>query len=66
MIIHENECVGCQLPCIYSSCPYYDVKRFVCDECGEEATLYEFNGQELCIECIAKQLIVVEGSECYY
>lgn len=67
MRIHTNECVGCpsNLPCIYNSCPYYNVERFYCDECKSEDTLYEFDGQELCIDCIIKQLTVVEGSECY-
>lgn len=67
MIVHENECVGCppEMSCIGTACPYYDVTRFYCDKCGKEETLYEFNGQELCIECVSKQLTIVEGSECY-
>ena len=68
MIIHENECVGCppEMGCIGTACPYYDVARFYCDECKREEKLYEFNGRELCIDCIIKQLTVVEGSDCYY
>lgn len=66
MRTYENECVSCQLPCLHSSCPYYNVERFYCDTCGSEGVLYEFDGQELCVDCILKQLHIVEGSECYY
>lgn len=66
MRIHTNECVSCNLPCIHNSCPYYNVERFYCDECKNEDTLYEYDGRELCIECIKKRLTVVEGSEYYY
>ena len=48
----ESECVGCELPCIGRGCPYYEVTRFYCDECGGETTLYHFDGRELCIECV--------------
>lgn len=68
MMIVENECVGCppEMGCLGSACPYLNVKRFYCDKCGKEETLYKFDGQELCIDCIIKQLTVVEGSDCYY
>lgn len=51
----ENDCVDCGLPCIGTSCRYYAV-HFYCDDCGDEDTLYEFDGEELCIRCIAKKL----------
>jgi hypothetical protein len=65
MKLIENECVGCPpgVPCLGSSCPNRNVPHYYCDECHEEATLYEFNGLELCLDCIAKRLDVVEGSE---
>jgi hypothetical protein len=59
----ENDCVGCELPCIGDACPYHNVPHYYCDKCGEEDTLYEFDDQELCIDCIKDQLSVVEGSE---
>lgn len=65
MKIRTNECVGCQSTCIHGSCRYYNVERFYCDKCKNEDTLYEFDGQELCIDCIIKQLDIVEGSDCY-
>ena len=61
----ENECVDCGLPCLYRSCKYYAVTRFYCDQCSDQATLYEFEGRQLCIECIKKLLPLVEGSEIY-
>lgn len=56
MIIKESGCVDCDLPCIYQTCPYYEITRYLCDECKEEDTLYSFDGQELCSECILKRL----------
>lgn len=52
----ENDCVDCGLPCIGTSCRYYKAVHFYCDDCGDEDTLYEFDGEELCIRCIAKRL----------
>ena len=59
----ENECVGCTsigLHCIGSSCPKLNVPHWYCDDCEEEKQLYHFDGQELCIDCITKQLEKVE------
>ena len=51
-----NECVECGLPCLGNACPNRRVTRFFCDNCGEEADLYYFDGQELCISCIEEML----------
>lgn len=59
----ENECVMCGLPCMGDSCPNRNVIRFYCDDCGEETTLYHYDGEELCIDCIKNRLEKVEGSE---
>ena len=59
----ENECVGCTsigLHCIGSSCPKLNVPHWYCDDCEEEKQLYHFDGQELLIDCITKQLEKVE------
>lgn len=56
----ENECVSCGLPCLGNSCPYRNVTRYYCDKCGEETTLYHFDGEELCIDCIKNSLEEVE------
>lgn len=61
MIVIENECVDCDLPCIYEACPYYRVVRYYCDRCGsEEDVLYWWNGEQLCLDCIANDLEEVE------
>lgn len=60
MIKTENECCGCELPCIYEACPFWAVTRLYCDECGEESVLYWWGGQQLCIACIEDKLERVE------
>ena len=54
----ENDCVDCGLPCI-ASCPYKNAVHYYCDHCGEEEELYEYEGEELCIECIAESLVII-------
>lgn len=61
MIVIDNECVDCGLPCLYTACPYYKVIRFFCDKCDEEVEdLYYFDGEQLCADCVLKQLEKVE------
>ena len=62
MRIYTNECVDCGLPCLHTSCPYYNVERFYCDECGDEITLYEYENRELCESCLLKMFPKIEGS----
>lgn len=46
-------CVDCGLPCMGKSCPYWEVEERFCDKCGEETSqLYEYNGKELCEDCL--------------
>lgn len=61
----ESECVMCDLPCIQNACPNYEVTRYYCDKCNDETTLYEYDGLELCIDCIRKELPVVDGSDIF-
>lgn len=59
MVKYENECVGCNTildGCLGSACQYKHVPHFYCDDCNEEDDLYEFDGEQLCIECIKKRL----------
>ena len=61
----ENECVGCppHMGCMGSGCPNRNVEHFYCDKCKDEETLYYYDGEELCINCIIKKLEIVKGSE---
>lgn len=56
MIRTESGCVDCGLPCLHESCPHYEYVVYECDNCGDETNLYWFDNQQLCIDCIIKQL----------
>ena len=61
MIRYENECVDCGLPCMHERCIYWAVTRLYCDECdNEENTLYWWDDQQLCLDCIEARLERVE------
>ena len=62
MVVIENDCVGCADvigTCLGPDCPNRHVPHYYCDKCGEEEDLYEFEGEELCIDCIEKMLVKV-------
>lgn len=65
MITYENECCGCateNYPCMGSACPNRHVMHLICDKCDEDVeTLYEYEGQQICAECLLKQFPKVEG-----
>lgn len=60
MIKYEDECCSCAVPgypCLGSECPNRNVPHYYCDRCGDEVEaedLYidEYNGGELCFDCI--------------
>jgi hypothetical protein len=56
----ENDCVGCDY-CV--NCGRKEVEHFYCDKCGDEGSLYEYDGDELCESCLLKAVPKVEGSE---
>ena len=60
-----NECVGCAdaYRCVGHSCPLRQVLHIKCDKCGAETVLYEYDGEELCGDCLLEQFPIVEGSE---
>ena len=67
MVFYTNDCVDCNLPCVYDGCMYYNVKHFKCDECGnEDVKLYYYDDCELCEECLLKRFTVVDGSDDWY
>ena len=55
MIKERSECVSCELPCIHENCPYYRVKVYHCDKCGELADI-EIEGEHLCYDCAEKDI----------
>ena len=56
MRIKVNNCVDCGKPCMLF-CPLRDDSyEYRCDDCGEETQLYEYDGKELCLNCLEKYL----------
>ena len=56
MKVKINGCVDCGLPCMLF-CPLRDDSYiYRCDECGDETQLYEWDSQELCLDCLEKYL----------
>ena len=66
MVKFENDCVSCGLPCLGSTCPNRNVPHFYCDDCKSEVyegDLFEFGGEELCIDCIKDRLPKVKAHD---
>lgn len=62
MIVTQDECVNCGLPCIGDRCRYRNVTRFYCDDCGEEFDpddLYILDDNHLCTKCLAARFDTV-------
>lgn len=51
-------CCDCGVkPCLGDLCPNLQpFERIVCDTCGEETDVYEYDGAELCFDCIWQKL----------
>jgi len=56
MRYEENQCVGCDLPCIGDACSYRHVVCVDCDFCGVPADC-TIEDNDLCTECAKKYLI---------
>lgn len=51
---YENDCVGCEV-CV--DCGRKKVLHLYCDKCGwENDGIYQFDDEELCIDCITSKL----------
>lgn len=58
-------CATGAYPCAGDQCPnLQDVPHYCCDDCGEEKTLYLFDGGELCLDCIFDSLPKKEAEFC--
>lgn len=55
MIKYEDDCVGCDLPCRGSSCSLRNIPRCYCDNCKKQTEIYDYDGQELCEECLKEE-----------
>ncbi len=55
MIKFENQCYGCDIPCVGSSCSQLNVEVHYCDTCGEEA-IYSIDNEDFCYECLKDYL----------
>lgn len=55
MIVFENQCIDCGLPCMGYRCIYKNVEMHYCDHCGKEAK-FKIDENELCYNC-ANQLL---------
>lgn len=66
MTYYENQCCDCATPaypCLGDNCGLRHVKVYICDQCEFEVgygDLFEYEGEELCIDCIQKRLTRVE------
>ena len=58
MIIFEDECVSCpqEMGCLGKGGPNQRVPHYIWDKCDEEDTLYEFEGRQLCADCLLNEL----------
>ena len=46
--------------CLGKGCPNKRVPHYICDKCDEEDVLYEFEGRQLCSNCVLNELEIVE------
>ena len=60
MKIKVDNCCDCDKPCMLF-CPIRDSSySWICDDCGEETQLYDFEDKELCIDCVKQYLEKIE------
>ena len=64
----ENHCCSCDLPCT-ELCNLRKVPVWYCDRCENEcdpASLYDYDGEDLCEECLLKEFVPVSVREGIY
>lgn len=58
MIITENNCVDCAMPCVGGYCSYAESRTVCCDRCEESAKLfYPVDGEVLCRSCFIEKML---------
>ncbi len=58
MIVMENNCVDCAVPCVGGYCPLAECPVVCCDSCGESAELfYLVDGEQLCRSCFIEKML---------
>ena len=64
MVRRVSDCVSCGFPCKRKNCPHYEQVEKICDCCGEFVdTLYWFDGEQYCGDCILKQFDEVSDDD---
>ena len=69
MVRFENDCCDCATPaypCRGERCPLRHSVHFYCDKCKsevDEGELYEYAGEEMCLDCIKDELPVVKAHD---
>lgn len=67
MRIVKDECLDCAAPaypCLGSSCPNRKRTHYYCDRCKDEflpEALYQYDGEEVCGECILKDFKIIDS-----
>ena len=62
----ENLCVHCEI-CVH--CGQDKATVFVCDNCGEEYEpneLYDYDGEDLCKDCLVQQFLPISVTKGWY
>lgn len=65
----ENDCVGCAQGCIRCGRQhsYLSLDDLICDECGDSfEKVYDYNGNQFCLECLANVVGADEVNEKNY
>ena len=56
-IRYEDRCSNCAVPGYPCNGMHKRIPVPFCDECGEEdETIYRYDGEELCLQCIKERL----------
>lgn len=56
MLVYEDHCIEVCQSCQPTYCKYLDVPKHICDKCGEQKTVYRWQGEEFCLDCIIEDL----------